>query len=203
VPVALVKPSVTQEALQAFGRRRDSLVTKITQEKNALQKTDNVIVMRDIKSSIKELETRLLRIDKEIDKLVTGDKEFNSKRQQIESIKGIGRVSANTILIELPETGNLTDGQASALVGVAPFPQNSGKHKGKRLTRGGRARLRRGLFMGAQSASRVNHVLSEFYNRLRNKGKRHRVTVIAVMRKLVCLINKMLGDSEFKLSEPS
>jgi transposase len=202
-PVALVKPSVTQEALQAFGRRRDSLVTKITQEKNALQKTDNVIVMRDIKSSIKGLETRLLRIDKEIDKLVTGDKELNSKRQQMESIKGIGRVSANTILIELPEIGSLTDGQASALVGVAPFPQDSGKHKGKRLTRGGRARVRRGLFMGAQSASRFNHVLSEFYNRLRNKGKCHRVAVIAVMRKLVCLINKMLGDSEFKLSEPS
>jgi transposase len=145
----------------------------------------------------------LLRIDKEIDKLVTGDKELNSKRQQMESIKGIGRVSANTILIELPEIGSLTDGQASALVGVAPFPQDSGKHKGKRLTRGGRARVRRGLFMGAQSASRFNHVLSEFYNRLRNKGKCHRVAVIAVMRKLVCLINKMLGDSEFKLSEPS
>jgi transposase len=110
-PVALVKPSVTQEALQAFGRRRDSLVTKITQEKNVLQKTDNVIVMRDIKSSIKGLETRLLRIDKEIDKLVTGDKELNSKRQQMESIKGIGRVSANTILIELPEIGSLTDGK--------------------------------------------------------------------------------------------
>ena len=86
-------------------------MTKITQEKNALQKTDNVIVMRDIKSSIKELETRLLRIDKEIDKLVTGDKELNSKRQQMESIKGIGRVSANTILIELPEIGSLTDGK--------------------------------------------------------------------------------------------
>ena len=202
-PTALVKPSDTQEALQALGRRRMSLVNRITQEKNALQKTENTTVKRDIKTSIKGLERRLLTFDKKIDELVAGDEKLNKHRERIESIKGMGRVSSNAILSELPEIGELTDKQLSALVGVAPFPKDSGKSKGKRMTQGGRARVRvrRGLFMAAQSASRFNHVLSEFYQRLRSKGKSHHVAVIAVMRKLVCLINRLLRDPKFKLRE--
>ena len=200
-PAALEKPTATQEALQALGRRRASLTNRITQEKNALQKADNATVKQDIKTSMRDLEKRLEKFDKKIDELVTGDKELKSKRERIESIKGMGRVSANTILAELPEIENLTEKQVSALIGVAPFPKDSGKSKGKRLTQGGRARVRRGLYMAAQSASRFNHVLSEFYKRLRSKGKSHRVAVIAVMRKLVCLIGRLLKDPEFRLEE--
>jgi transposase len=140
-------------------------------------------------------------VDKEIDSIITGDDELKLKRQRIESLKGIGRVSANVVLSELPELGTLTDKQAAALVGVAPFPKDSGKHRGKRLTRGGRRRVRRGLYMAAQVASRYNHVLSEFYKRLRKKGKAHHVAVIAVMRKMVCLLNRMLANPEFNLAE--
>jgi len=200
-PTALAKPSATQEALQTLGRRRMSLVNKITQEKNALQKADNTFVKRDIVSSIKGLKKRLLKFESEIDRLVAADEDLTSKRKRMESIKGMGRASSNAILAELPEIGELTDSQISALVGIAPFPKDSGKTKGKRQTQGGRSRVRRGLYMAAQSASRFNHILSEFYQRLRSRGKSHHVAVIAVMRKLVCLINRMLKDPDFKLSE--
>ena len=196
-PSALVPPSATQEALQALGRRRQSLVNKITQEKNALKKADHPMVRRDLQTSIRGLESRLIKFDKEIDRLVDGDDEMRIKRKRMESIAGIGRVSANTILAEMPEMGTLTDKQASALVGVAPFPKDSGKHRGKRMTQGGRARVRRGVYMGAMAASRFNPILSEFYKRLRSRGKCHHVAVIAVMRKLICLINRLLRDPEF------
>jgi transposase len=202
-PSPMVAPSATQEALQALSRRRTILVTRLTQEKNALQQADNTIVKRDIKSTIQGLKLRIAKIEKELDKIVTGDAELKAKRARMESVKGIGRVSSNAILSEMPELGSLTDKQASALVGVAPFDKDSGKHKGKRMTKGGRGRLRRALYMGAQSASRFNHVLSEFYERLKGKGKSHRVAVIAVMRKLVCLLNRMLSDADFKPSEVS
>lgn len=196
-PSALAPPSATQEALQALGRRRQSLVNKLTQEKNALKKAEHPMVRRDLQSSIRGLEGRLIKFEKEVDRLVEGNEELRAKRKRMESIKGIGRVSANTILSEMPEMGTLTSKQASALVGVAPFPKDSGKHRGKRLTQGGRARARRGLYLGAMAASRFNPVLSEFYSRLRSKGKCHHVAVIAVMRKLVCLINRLLKDPEF------
>lgn len=200
-PRALVKPSATQEALQDLGRRRASLVNRITQEKNALQKTGSAFVKRDIELSIKGLQNRLLKFETEIDKLVAADEDLASKRKRMERIKGMGRASSNAVLAELPEIGRLTGSQLSALVGVAPFPKDSGKSKGKRLTQGGRSRVRRGLYMAAQSASRFNHILSGFYQRLRSRGKSHQVAVIAVMRKLVCLINRMLKDPDFKLSE--
>ena len=200
-PSELVPSTEEQEGLQALCRRRISLTAKLAQEKNALGKADNVIVTRDIRSSIKGLESRIAKMEKEIDEIVTADEDLSNKRERMEEIKGIGRVSANAILSELPEIGKLTNKQASALVGVAPFAKESGKHRGKRMIQGGRGRARRGLYMGALSASQHNHVLSEFYRRLRGKGKSHHVAVVAVMRKLVCLINKMLGDSTFQLSE--
>lgn len=198
-PSPMPEPTPTQEALKALSRRRSSLVTSLTQEKNALQKnSDNTMVKRDIKSCIRGLESRIAKIEKEIDRIVTSDDELKTKRQRMESIKGIGRVFSNAILSELPELGLITNKQASALVGVAPFPKDSGKHKGKRIIQGGRSQLRRSLYMGALSASRFNHVLSEFYKRLMERGKCHHVAVVAVMRKLVCLVNEMFVNPDFK-----
>ena len=116
----------------------------------------------------------------------------------MEIIIGVGRVFSNALLSEMPEIGNVTGKQASALVGVAPFPKESGKYKGKRIIQGGRGQLRRSLYMGAFSASRHNHVLSEFYQRLIAKGKSHHVATMAVLRKLVCLLNKMIANPDFK-----
>ena len=191
-------PTPAQEAIKALSRRRDRLVARLTQEKNSLDKEENVVVRNDIKSHIRSLERRVMKMVKEIDKIVMADDELRTKRERMESIKGVGRVFANAVLAELPELGKVTDKQASALVGVAPFPKESGRYKGKRIIRGGRSRLRRSLFMGAFAASRFNHVLSEFYQRLRAKGKVHRVAVVAVMRKLICLLNRMLADPKFQ-----
>jgi transposase len=197
-PSPMTPPTPTQEALRALSRRQASLVTNLVQEKNAVQKVDNATVKRDIKSHIRLLEARIAKIEKELDKIITSDEESLAKRKRMESITGVGRAFSNAMLTEMPELGSLRDKQASALVGVAPFNKDSGKHKGHRIIMGGRGQLRRSLYMGAQSAARFNPVLSEFYNRLRGKGKSHHVAVIAVMRKLVCLLNRMMADPEFK-----
>lgn len=93
-----------------------------------------------------------------MDKIVTGDNVLIGKRERIEQIEGVGRVHSNALLAELPELGSITNKQASALVGVAPFVKDSGKQKGKQIIQGGRSQLRRSLYMGAFSASRYDIV---------------------------------------------
>jgi len=94
----------------------------------------------------------------------------------------------------LPELGTLTRAQVAALVGVAPFNEDSGKTKGKRFCWGGRAEVRCALYMAALVASRYNPVIRALYARLRAKGKAAKVALVACMRKLLTILNAMLRD---------
>ena len=99
-----------------------------------------------------------------------------------------------------PELGTLTRGQAAALLGVAPFNDDSGQHKGQRHIAGGRYRLRCCLYMAALTAVRVNPIFKAFYQRLRTAGKPAKVALTAVMRKLFILLNHLLKNPNFNLA---
>jgi len=92
------------------------------------------------------------------------------------------------------ELGTMDRGQAAALVGVAPFDRDSGRHKGKRVIRGGRRAVRSVLYMSAVCGIRFNPILSAFAQRLQKAGKLPKVIIVAAMRKLVCIINAMVRD---------
>ena len=96
------------------------------------------------------------------------------------------------MLAQLPELGQLNRRQAAALAGLAPFNHDSGSIRGKRAIFGGRRALRSGLYMAALSAARFNPILSRFYQRLRAKGKPHKLALTAVMRKLLLALNQTL-----------
>ena len=109
-------------------------------------------------------------------------------------------MTASSILAELPELGKLSRSEAGALAGVAPYNCDSGTHRGRRMIRGGRAKVRRVLYMAAVVASRYNTVLKAFYTRLVAAGKPKKVALTAVMRKLVVLLNHLLKNPTFTLA---
>ena len=103
----------------------------------------------------------------------------------------------------MPELGRVGDESAAALAGVAPYNCDSGPFRGTRRIRGGRASVRRALYMAALSAVRHDAVLKCFYQRLRNVGKKPLVALVAVMRKLIILLNRMLKNPHFTLQSHS
>lgn len=112
------------------------------------------------------------------------------------SVPGIGPVNAHVLTAQLAELGTTSGAQIAALVGVAPFARESGKWRGKRSIRGGRAHVRAALYMAALSASKCNPVLRAFYQRLLAKGKPKKVALTAVMRRLLTILNAIIRDQK-------
>jgi transposase len=117
---------------------------------------------------------------------------WREKEDLLRSIPGIGPVASRTLLAGLPELGRVTGRQAAALAGLAPFDDDSGQRRGLRHVRGGRAEVRTVLYMAALSASRYHPGLRAFKERLVQAGKKAKVILTAVARKLVVLANAVL-----------
>ena len=131
----------------------------------------------------------------ELRKFVNEITEWKAKAALLESVKGVGRVVATTLLALLPEIGTLNRKQIAALVGVAPFNKDSGKKRGRRSIWGGRAAVRTVLYMAATVAATHNPQIAELYKRLCAKGKPAKVAPIACMRKLITILNAMMRDA--------
>ena len=117
-------------------------------------------------------------------------------------VPGIGPVVAAILQAGMPELGTLSDGQAAALAGLAPYNRDSGPHQGVRSIRAGRTPVRCTLYMAALSAVRHDPILRNFYQRLRAAGKRPKVALAAAMRKLIILLNRLLKNPHFQLQNP-
>ena len=114
----------------------------------------------------------------------------------LRSVPGVGPVTAATLIAFLPELGRLSRRQIAALVGCAPFNRDSGAHRGKRTTWGGRATVRAPLYLATLTATRCNPVIRAFYDRLTDVGKHPKVALIAAMRKLLTILNAMLKHQQ-------
>ena len=109
---------------------------------------------------------------------------------------GVGPVLAWTLIAEMPELGTLDRGKIAALAGVAPFDRDSGAHKGRRTIFGGRANLRKVLYMAALAAARHNPAIATVHRRLIDNGKPPKVAITACMRKLIVILNAMVRDNQ-------
>ena len=136
----------------------------------------------------------ILDIEKEIQRIVGSDMTLHGTATALVTIKGVGFVTAATLLAEMPELGMISSRKIAALAGLAPYARDSGKKKGKRRIVGGRRYLRAILYQAAIVASRYNPVLKAFAQRLKDKGKPHKVVMIAVARKLLVFANAMIRD---------
>jgi transposase len=192
-PQPMIAASAQQ--LSDLIHRRQQLVDIQVAEKNRLTRAAK-IVQADIEEHLKQLEQRIESLNQQIQTLGQQQADWRRKDKILQSVKGIGQVTAALCLVELPELGNLTDKQIARLVGVAPINHDSGKHKGKRMIAGGRTRVRCGLYMATLVATRHNPVIRDFYQRLLAKGKLKLVALVACMRKLLVILNAMIRDNK-------
>ena len=195
-PPPRAMPDAMMTQLQELLARRRQLVVMINAEKQRLAKAESNITQRSYKATLKTLEAERGRIDRAIDKLVQASPIWCAKLDLLTSVPGVGDIVARTLLAELPELGTLDRHQIAALAGVAPFSRDSGRRKGKRFIRAGRAQVRAPVYMAGLVAIRFNPPLKSFYRRLRDAGKPPRLALVAVMRKLLTILNAILRDNK-------
>jgi transposase len=194
-PAAISRKSQQEVLLSALVRRRKQVIGVITAEKNRLHTTWEPLRER-VAAHIAWLEEELEALGKEIYDLIQADPVWREKSMILQSVPGIGPVTAATLLAELPELGTVSRQKVASLAGVAPFNRDSGRRQGKRRTFGGRGQVRRALYMAALTASRRNPIIKRFYQRLLDKGKVKKVALTACMRKLLSIVNTMLMRME-------
>lgn len=179
------------QALQELATRRDQLVDMRVAEEQRLERA-SAQVRKELRHHISYLEGRLTEIENDIDKTVRRSEAWRRKSEVLRSFPGVGKVFCLTVLAKLPELGTLSAKAAAALVGTAPFPDDSGTRRGRRVIVGGRSQVRSKLYMCALSAMRCNSVLKPFYQQLVARGKLEKVALVAVMRKIIVTLNAML-----------
>ena len=147
------------------------------------------------------LKNELSETDRLIAEQIERDETLRGKAARLRQLKGAGPVLAATLLAYLPELGQIDDPQLSALVGVAPFARDSGRNHRPRHVRGGRAVVRQVLYMAALAATTHNRILGATYQRLIAAGKLHKVALVAVMRKMLHVLNRLIADPHFVLAQ--
>ena len=130
--------------------------------------------------------------------------ELEQQEKLLRSAKSIGRVTAATLLADLPELGQLDRKEIAALVGVAPMNRDSGRKRGYRKTQGGRPEVRSALYMSVLTGVRYNPTLKAQYEQLVKRGKEKKVAITACMRKMLTILNAMMRDQQpFRLPATS
>lgn len=181
-------------ALDSVLTRRRQLVDMITAESNRYAQAPGKIA-KQIAKHLSWLNKRLEEADDDLNDAIRRSPLWQAKAHLMMSIPGVGRVTATTLLAALPELGQLSRREISALVGVCPFNRDSGGHRGRRVIWGGRASVRTVLYMAALAASRHNPMIKAFYQKLLAAGKMKKVALVACMRKLLVILNAMVKSN--------
>lgn len=189
-------PEDSTRDLAELMRRRQVVIKMIVSEQNRLERSRSREVRRRITRHIRFLEKEIDDIDQEIKKAIQHSPIWLATTDLLQSVPGIGTTTAVVLLCLLPELGTLSRKQIAKLVGVAPLNNDSGKHRGIRHIRGGRASVRHKLYMATLAAIRWNPVIQAQYKHLVDQGKHKKVAIIACMRKLVVILNAMVRDGQ-------
>src|SRR6266481_9693818 len=191
-PKATPPLSAEQKRLRQYEAQRRHLSKVLLAEQNRLAQVSCAELRSLSRSLISKIKKQIDTLDAGIAHLIAQDQVLCVKAQKLTAISGVRVRTAALLLAQMPELGQLNRRQAAALAGLAPFNHDSGSVRGKRAIFGGRRALRSGLYMAALSAARFNPILSRFYQRLRAKGKPHKLALTAVMRKLLLALNHSL-----------
>ncbi|MFT3894778.1 MAG: transposase [Anaerolineales bacterium] len=157
-----------------------------------------------MKRVIRCLKEELKAIDQEIEQFLHEHQEVEEQETLLRTAKSIGRVTAATLLADLPELGQLDRKEIAALVGVAPMNRDSGRKRDYRKTQGGRPEVRKALYMATLTGIRYNPILKAQYEQLVKRGKQKKVAITACMRKMLTILNAMMRDQQpFRLPASS
>lgn len=195
MPSRQVQRDRAVDHLAELVRARRQLVDAAQQTSCQIEQVCDTSLRRMLTRRIRQLELDIAKLDQLIVKAIENSPTLCARRQLLASMPGVGPVLAATLLALLPELGALSNRAIAALVGVVPYDFDSGKFKGLRCIFGGRPAVRRVLFMAAQVAARFNPTLKAFKQRLKDAGKKPKVAIVAVMRKLIVTLNAMLRNN--------
>lgn len=194
-----IKPPVTrlpgeaEQYLNALMLRRRQLLDMLVDENNHLAST-RLSLRPKVEAHIAWLQAELADLDQQIEDQIQQIPHFREKEAILRSAKGVGPVLCAKLLSGLPELGQLNRKKIAALVGVAPFNDDSGRRRRKRRIQGGREDVRHVLYMASLAAARSNPVIKPFYQRLLKQGKLKKVALVACMRKFLTILNAMIRD---------
>ena len=192
-PTARALTDRATQALAALVLRRRQLIEMLGMERRRLdQAPPTGKITRELRTHIRWLERHIDDVDEAMGTAIRASPVWRVQDDLLRSVPGIGPTTARTLLAELPELGRLDRRRIAALVGIAPYNCDSGRHRGQRHIWGGRAPVRAVLYMAAVSAAQHNPVLRRFYRRLRDAGKPAKVALVATMRKLLTIVDTML-----------
>lgn len=189
-----VPPSKRSLELFELTQRRQDLKRFLVAEKNRLQAPRCSIIKSSCEKVIEVISGQIEEVTKQIQDLIAEDVILSNKKKILKAIPGVGEITANDLLILLPELGNLNRREIASLAGLAPRANDSGLHKGYRVVAHGRSDIKSILFMSAMAARNSNSSLKEFYNRLVAAGKKKMVALTALMRKIIVMANAKIRD---------
>jgi len=179
--------------LHELTARRRQLVEQCVANKAQLEHVTLKPVRRSIDRTIKHLCKEIELIEAEIQRIIDEDEKLKSRQKKLETVAGIGPRVSRILVSELPELGELDRRKIAALVGVAPFNDDSGTHQGRRHIRGGRATVRAALYMATLVATRHDPVIRDYYQHLKANGKPKKVALVACMRKRLNYLTSILS----------
>jgi len=200
-PAAQPLPDDKTLELEALLTRRRQLIDMIASEKNRLQSlfgpAKQSAAAQSIRDTMSHLIKQLNKLDRDLRKRLEASPAWKAKDELLKSVPGVGKVTAMTLAIDLPELGTLDRKKIAALAGVAPFNHDSGKSKGKRRIWGGRATVRTALYMACYASLRhkKDPTVSR-YQKLKEANKPHLVAIVACMRKLLTILNAVVRDEK-------
>lgn len=193
-PEVRALPDQEARELEALMIRRRQLIDIRTGERNRLYQA-SAVVRTSIEEHLAWLDARIGEVEVELKERIKKNSVWREKDIVLRSAPGIGPTSSLSLLARVPELGTLNREKVSKLVGIAPLNCDSGTMRGRRRIWGGRSDVRSVLYMATLSAIRHNPVIREFYQRLIARGKIKKVALVACMRKLLTILNRMLMDN--------
>lgn len=187
-------PDDQTRALAELVARRRQIVAMMTAERNRRGRLISRRLVKSVDRLLAALQKELSALERELDDAIRGTPVWRESEDLLTSVPGVGDKLARTLIAELPELGRLDRKRIAALVGIAPINRDSGTLRGKRTIWAGRAKVRAVLYMAALVATRCNPILHRFYQRLLDAGKAKKLALVAVMRKLLTILNAILRD---------
>lgn len=194
-PRATPPPSAERRDLESLMDRREQLTGELAREKNRL-KMSRPPATASIKKSITFLEKEIDKIEAQIRELIDAHDELKEQDSRMQAVTGVGSVTSWTILTFLPEITELSRNEIVALAGIAPFNKDSGKSSGRRSIQAGRAKVRKCLYMAAQTAAQHNEVIMTYVAGLIARGKHYKMAMVAAMRKLLIHLQSLLKNPQ-------
>lgn len=182
--------------LRELRTRRQQVQQMLTAERNRLEHVRHAGVTRGLKAHIASLRKTLAAIEAEIAAHIEASDTLATKVRLMRSLKGIGPVTATTLLACMPELGTFSKGEAACLAGLAPIANDSGTSRAPRHVEAGRAAVRPTLYMAAIAAMQHNPLMRSFAASLQQRGKPFKVVITAVMRKLIVTLNAILRSGQ-------